>query len=716
MSSDSTAPESQSPTLTPTTIITPEQLLSRAQHRAKGLGWSQPVRHASPLGTIDAGLLADVDSAGSVSLRDHQWTIDIWIGAEDRWHFLPTEATVRQAWVRNAPVVETRVRVPGGDIIARAFAARIQVETVEDSGVVIEVENQTGVPVALGFAIRAHDLDGTPRRDLTTLTFDGPRILFNGDPLMYLSRHPSRVIGGSRTELLDRLNDEVQADPFHKSGDQTFQAADGVEGVAIVPLPHTQVVKALLPRPVKQKRRVRPSTEHLGVDWHAPEAESVASGWQLHIDAGAHFSVEDPLVESLQRSSIATLLSAGTDRFGDIPRSREEATQPSDTGGRFTAAQRAAILAEFYHRFGYSDAAEPLARALIAAQGIRKIVRLQDKSDGTLALLWVTASLLGGKKADQWHDDLIGPVAKALHAIDTSLRRGKSASFIASLGGKRAVISALANLGPALAGAGQPDVAARTVELVQALEPIADSNPTAANSTASPHTQLDATLAGWTLEALQAIRQSDVSPEREAAYIAAMRCHDHGVIADRNDNNVPAGSWGFDPIAVASRLLLIADTAVVDDFEGIDILHGIPKVWLGRSLEANRFVTSWGTVSYAIRWHGENAALLWEITPHDSIDTNRATPRLTATSLDPTWEGSGWSGEGLLRPTESWLPENYTPTEVVMEHPDPLEILGRPQREDDDGSGRGDATDVPSDSTSSSNEVNKTPEEGDSFS
>src|SRR3712207_8333250 len=52
--------------------------------------------------------------------------------------------------------------------------------------------------------------------------------------------------------------------------------------------------------------------------------------------------------------------------------------------------------------------------------------------------------------------------------------------------------------------------------------------------------------------------------------------------------------------------------------------------------------------SFAVRWHGERPALLWELTPHD------ATTRLsiTAPGLDPAWATSELRGEALLGPED----------------------------------------------------------------
>jgi hypothetical protein len=52
--------------------------------------------------------------------------------------------------------------------------------------------------------------------------------------------------------------------------------------------------------------------------------------------------------------------------------------------------------------------------------------------------------------------------------------------------------------------------------------------------------------------------------------------------------------------------------------------------------------THHGRVSYALRWHGERPALLWEC--------ERPGVRLTAPGLDPSWSTTDQTGEALLAP------------------------------------------------------------------
>ena len=84
---------------------------------------------------------------------DGSATLDWWIAAEDRWHTPASEPTVRQRAVEGVPVVETAVRVPGGDVVQTVYA-------VADGGgfTVIELENRSPAGVAVALS----------RRDLVT--------------------------------------------------------------------------------------------------------------------------------------------------------------------------------------------------------------------------------------------------------------------------------------------------------------------------------------------------------------------------------------------------------------------------------------------------------------------------------------------------------------------------------------------------------------------
>ena len=72
-----------------------------------------------------------------------------------------------------------------------------------------------------------------------------------------------------------------------------------------------------------------------------------------------------------------------------------------------------------------------------------------------------------------------------------------------------------------------------------------------------------------------------------------------------------------------------------------------PAAWLGQPVEVHQVPTRIGAVSWAVRWHGERPALLWDVVPHDP---GGDPPAVTAPGLDPAFTATGWQGEALLAP------------------------------------------------------------------
>jgi hypothetical protein len=70
----------------------------------------------------------------------------------------------------------------------------------------------------------------------------------------------------------------------------------------------------------------------------------------------------------------------------------------------------------------------------------------------------------------------------------------------------------------------------------------------------------------------------------------------------------------------------------------------IPDDWWGQGIEVHDAPTHFGRMSYAVRWHGDRPALLWELERHDGVGA----VRLTTPGLDPAWSSDEPRGETLL--------------------------------------------------------------------
>jgi len=106
---------------------------------------------ARPLGTIDSGVMARIAPWGDIDFADGSPTLRWFVAADDRWHDPSAEVAVRQRCIGGAPVYETRLRVPGGDVIQRVYCS------VGPHGrpvLVIEFENDSRLAVAVALTRR----------------------------------------------------------------------------------------------------------------------------------------------------------------------------------------------------------------------------------------------------------------------------------------------------------------------------------------------------------------------------------------------------------------------------------------------------------------------------------------------------------------------------------------------------------------------------------
>jgi hypothetical protein len=104
--------------------------------------------------------------------------------------------------------------------------------------------------------------------------------------------------------------------------------------------------------------------------------------------------------------------------------------------------------------------------------------------------------------------------------------------------------------------------------------------------------------------------------------------------------------------------MLVTEVVAVDatqpePAQGLALASAVPDHWLGQGWEVHDAPTAHGRLSYAIRWHGERPALLWELEAHPGGTGGAGEPapvRLTVPGLDPGWSTTLPRGEALLAP------------------------------------------------------------------
>jgi hypothetical protein len=483
------------------------------------------------LGNLDSTHGAAVDPAGLVAIDGRTWSLDWWIGAEDRWHVPAREVAVRQALVDSSPVVETRLRVPSGDAVHRAYVAR-DLDGAE--ALVVEVHNDSKVPFALALAIRPYDLGGAGA--VAGIELDGSQVRVDGSPAIALPRSPGRLA------LSDAVGDSSAvvfaggAEPVRAAG---VRCADGLaNGAFLFPLAHTATVRVALPL---ADTLVDPAA--------LPSAEQVAAGWSAQSRAGARIEVPNRRVREAVTASTRFLLlggadpaiASGLDLAGFAGEARRRLL---DGDGAPAPGRTLAAVAQHWSLTADVDAARAFVPRI--ADLVVRLARLDDRTDAAIghAALPTIAALLDAAGEGRAARDVRALVARAAPApVD----------------------------GPDLEGL------------------LASAGPT------------------WTWSA-------------------------EGIGHDLSANAA---------LVTAVRRLLVREVA-----DGLVLSPAVPEAWLGQGWEVHDLPTGEGRLSYAIRWHGDRPALLWDLEPPG----DRRPARLSAPSLDPSWATTERRGDALLAP------------------------------------------------------------------
>ncbi len=336
-----------------------------------------------PIGTLGSRPIAWVEPSGSILDADGRTTLRWWVLAEDRLHVTEQETAVRQRLVEHGPVVETAVRVPGGDVVATIFGA-VAAGGTGDPIVGLEIRNATAVPVAIAVVVGPVVVDQVGEHGLVGA--DGRAVTW--------SRRPSdQFIGASAEELADRLRAEAVATtgPVQGSG----------HVLTLLPLPHSQTLRVGWGR-----------AHQLDA---LPAPEQVVAGWQNQMERGAALVPVDEaarvvwerdrrrvLLDDSPFTSVGLAARVGATLrlgwFDEASAATELLLERRGRGGRFVGDDVVATIAALDALSGWSRAGAPpesyddLAVAVAAAAtwlGSPRRVRRLDAGQGRRACLAV---------------------------------------------------------------------------------------------------------------------------------------------------------------------------------------------------------------------------------------------------------------------------------------------------------------------------------------
>lgn len=678
-------------------------------------------RNWTMVGNLDSPWEAIVDPRGLVTPWFDGWSLDWWVGAEDRWHLPSRDPAVRQSLLEATPVVETAMRIPGGDAVQRVYAVVAPGTPGGPSGdeelVVVEVENRSATPVAVAFALRPYNPEGLAV--VERISMEDDIVLADGRPALLLPRPPSGVSGGTFAD-----GDSATEVFASRAGSGPLPPLKDPAGLAqaafVYPVPHHTSVRVAIPllRAHRTRRRglARRRVHALPAAdiSRLPKPADVARGWQAQLRRGMRVRLPDARLQAAVDANRAYLL-----LFHD----GDEITPGPFTYHRFWFRDAAYLLAAL-DRYGFHAEAAAVLRSYPERQQADGFFLSQRREwDSNGAALWTIAEhhrlagdaeLLGEllpavRKASHWiarkrshgprgAPDLQGLLpagisAEHLGPFDRyywddfwSLRGLLDAAWLLRLGGDEGAAAEAEATAAELRAAITTSLETGAARLGRTVMP------------AGPRRRLDAGMIGslvacsplqllspgdpWVAGSLDVIRDrfcigeaffQSISHTGLGTYltlqIASCELEAGDPRAWRRlrwmlDAATPTFTWpeavhprlgggcmgdGHHGWAAADFLSFVRQVLVRETVEGgLALLTILPPEWAGQNLEVHDAPTHHGRVSFAVRWHGDRPALLWEC-EHPGV-------RLGAPGLDRSWSTTDQSGEALLSPYRRRVP------------------------------------------------------------
>ena len=650
------------------------------------------------IGNIASPRRAVVDPRGLLTPSPGSWSLDWWIGAEDRWHFPSRDAAVRQGLVGTSPVTETLLRVPGGDAVSRSYT----VVGPGDTGdlAIMEIENRSAVPFAVAFAIRPYNSEGLARIERIDLEGDD-LVTVDGEPALWLPRAPSAAAGSTFDDgdVPERLAVGLPSSPFVG----VRCAAGMAQAVFVFPLSHTSSIRVALP--LAGSRPEGPVS--------LPPAVGVAKAWDAQTNRGTRFVLPPGRLTEAMDANRKHLLLAFTgddlvvgpssDRPPPLPDTNlvlrafgvmgfaaeardviheliARRVEGDDFGGPAANGAVLAVMAEHWRLTREPDfpAAARDAVVLAGRQIVRERPRARDpwprrrrsELSGLLPArpeatgeprfhyaddFWAVRGLLDGAELllAAGDDSAAARLAAEAVELEKDLRHSlaaiaqRSGSFVIPGGpeprGDRGSLAGLLAWSLGLLAPDDPHITATLDALREG--PAADAAvvDTSGHNGLSPLSTLRVAAveaARGDRRALDRLRWLLQSASDTLSWPEAIHpTHRGGTYGEGQDLRVSAAFLLF-----IRRLLVQEVVGPSGVTAALTLCPMLPPEWEGQAIEVHDAPTDVGPVSFAVRWHGPRPALLWDVRAHEGVGP----VTLSAPALDRDWSSIEAKGEVLL--------------------------------------------------------------------
>ena len=539
------------------------------------------------LGNLESVHRVAVDRRGLIAVKPGYWSLDWWLRVDDNWIFPSQHGAVRQRLVDGAPVVETIIRAAGGDLVHRVYGARLNSEYL-----VVEVENHGSRPVALAWAIRPYDHLGGGK--VGEITVDDRQLHVDGQVALTFSRAPGRLVGGTGgvdpTALLDA-----------EEGVEVVTCERGMASAAIImPLVHGGTVQGMIPLDISAQLQMVPSP---------PSGTQVASGWNNHAVNASRFVLPKSHLSELFHASRQSLLLASTG----------EDIVPSPGGPPHSASDEAEVLAALVEA-GYWSA----AREIFIARAKRQ-TPLGAVNHAGLDVTSATISALGRAFDLAPDEQLLTGLGEFVADGARWILANPDETAHAGLDAAHKLLKAL-----------KADRAARELADLMSPEIEADIEMNEAEATTDVLAMTRSAFAQLAVDP-----QAALADIEKVAALASPTMNWPSFIDPTTKRGIAGAGHDLRVTAcfVRSFLRLLVD----DTTDELLVALAWPNEWLGQGVEVHGVPSRHGTVSWAVRWHGERPALLWE------VDGGPRDLTVRIPGLDDCFVGEGCVGEALLR-------------------------------------------------------------------
>lgn len=661
-------------------------------------------RNWTSVGTLSARERAIVDPRGLVTPWFDGWSLDWWVGGDDRWYFPSRETAVRQQLLDNTPVIVTSMRVPSGDVIQRVYAT-----AGEEPCVVVEIENDSPVPVGLAAAVRPYNPEGLAV--VEQIELHDSTVLVDGRPAIHLPKRPQQM-AASTFRGGDVANAVMRGETSNALPGDARCEAGLAQAAFLFPLAHRATIRFSIPltparrtrRPTLKRRRLRSAD----APQSPPPADVVARGWRAQTERDARLVLPPGRIADAVEASRRSLLLF---HHGD------EVTPGPYTYHRFWFRDAAYLLLAM-DRYGFHAEASEVIRSFPARQRVDGFFfsqRQEWDANGAAIFSMAEHARLTGDIDVVDTDSLVHGVrwierTRARRRRDEPALRGLMPPGISAehLGpfdyfywddfwSLKGLIDGSELLGAAGEHEAASQVALAAKEFRSDLESSIELVRERLGSDvlpAGPRRRIDAAIIGGLVACsplglyahdhpmiaatVEEIRSrftrgpaffQAISHTGLGTYLTMQLASVELLAGDRRamdrlrwmvDAATSTFTWpeaihpqlgggcmgdGHHGWATADFLNFVRTMLVREAGSELILCSMLPDSWTGQELEVHRMPTHFGPVSFAIRYHGARPALLWDLEVRNGVVPPT---RITAPGLDPAWATQDMRGDALL--------------------------------------------------------------------